>query len=251
MLIFSLFNSIAFAQDFNCTLDGYIDNSGGGIYSNIDGSGIDLAISGLVNDFCSSSYIYTGLNDGQNTGQIDVYQFTFSENVDVQFSILDINQNLSSNYYDFLLFSGSPDFSNSQFVTIIGDSVLPPATGWSGTVTVSYNNISSFSITHGDGITSNPGYIMISNILINNFLSTNIVSETPGIIIGNGYIKVSGNHNENPKFSIFDMLGKEMNPNFSYNDGLIIYIDDFPNGSYYIIHELSGVQRRERFIILK
>jgi hypothetical protein len=253
-VVFALIFSNAFSQDFNCSQDGYIDNSGGGFYTNIDGSGIDLTISGLVNDVCLSSQIYTGINNGQNTGEINLYQFTFSENVDVQFTIKDINQSPTGCYYDFLFFPDSPLITNAQNVTLIGDSVLPPTAGWSGEVTVTYYNISSFSITHGDGVSCNPGYVMLSKILINNFLSLDenalINNSQSNLLVDNNNVIIREEFEGNPKFEVYDFLGKKMNVNFECADDLIIDINNFPIGHYMIVYENSGIVRRERFTVI-
>ncbi len=239
-----------FSQDFNCSQDGYVDNSGGGVFTNIDGSGIDLTISGLVNDICLSTSLYLGINNGQATGASSIYQFTFSENVDVQFTINDINMDLGACYYDFLLFTGSPVFTNAQNITIIGDTILPAPAGLGASVTVTYYNVTAFSITHGDGVSCNPGYISLSTVLINNVLSINEYSQsTPNIILNKNNIILKGKFVGKPKFSIFDILGKELNVNYEIVDDLIIESNYLPNGNYIIVFEYLGTIQRERFVI--
>ncbi|MCB9223412.1 MAG: OmpA family protein [Crocinitomicaceae bacterium] len=156
------------AQTFDWKQDGYLDHSTGGVFKNIDGSGINLTIKGLVNDIAHGTYVKTGKNDQQEQHQFHSYTFTFSESVDVEFTISEINLDTIKNCFDDeLILSGNPMIIESNRVKIIGDTLRPNQVVHDfeqGHVKVSYHNINQFTIRHGSGKTCNPGYIMFSPI---------------------------------------------------------------------------------------
>jgi len=66
LVLLILISQSCFTQIFDWGFDGYIDYSGGGVFTNIDNSLIDLTISGLANYNCyctSDPVVITGIND--------------------------------------------------------------------------------------------------------------------------------------------------------------------------------------------
>jgi len=177
IIFFLLFSSLN-AQVFDWNSDGYEDFSGGGTYLNIDDSGVDLTITGLVNDSGwtgpTLDWADEGMDDILNTGINDygfnaqhTYTFKFSKKLSVYFIIDDINK--GGGWLDELVFSGNPTFQGNDLVEIEGNTVSPvtsqdPFDG--GVLRVTYSDIDSFSITHGRGQGFySPGYISITEIV--------------------------------------------------------------------------------------
>lgn len=155
-------------QTWNWSLDGYVTGSGGGTYLNVDSQGTNMTISGLVSDFSSGQLgnkcVETGINDQESNGVQHHYQFTFSKLVNVTFSIDKINIG-SPCYDDFLSFTGSPMFRDRKNVSISNNEIIPSYDApIDGSITVSYDSISEFTITHGTGTSCNPGRIDICSM---------------------------------------------------------------------------------------
>ena len=147
---------------------GYVSNSGGGTFLNVDNSGVDITVSGLVNDSpFNNNTLHVGLNDG-DSGVVSNYNFVFSQPVNISFSISDVNKDTAIPcYYDLLTFYGNPVFTNYQNVQINGNQVIPFAAftpGVNQTIDVTYNNITSFNFDHGLSTECNPGRIYLSPI---------------------------------------------------------------------------------------
>jgi outer membrane protein OmpA-like peptidoglycan-associated protein len=161
------FNSI-YAQSFDWSLDGYMNHSSGGFYKNIDSSGVNLKITGLVNDEVLRKGVGTGRNNQQAQKLAHTYTFTFSQNVDIEFTLSDINKDTKGCFDDQLVLSGSPVVIRSRRVVISGDTLVQPIQKAhefdSGDLTVQYLNVKQFTIRHGSGRSCNPGHIMISPI---------------------------------------------------------------------------------------
>ncbi len=167
----------SFSQTFQwCLPNGQqVSNFGNGTYLNIDGSGVDLTVSGMKRQWCEDryasagprTYMATGINDGQSNGVSHTYQFKFSKLVNIEFRVEDVNfdtTNVFFKYYDYLHFSNSPIITSPFNNVIIDKGRVYPAAN--GVIKVYYQNITSFSITHGNGIKYNPGYIAISNLSV-------------------------------------------------------------------------------------
>ena len=177
-IAFSIFiYSINYSQSFQWELDGYIDFSSGGTFNNIDSSGINLIISGLVEDdglimFTPSwadegmqAFLKTGINDFGESEQHE-YKFEFSEEVSVYFLISNIDIGVGWN--DRLTFSGNPLLVADSLINVEGNTIYPiPVLGYTpgGTVRVTYNAVKDFTITHGTGSGYNPGYLLVSEII--------------------------------------------------------------------------------------
>ena len=146
------------AQEFGWGDSGYM--SGGGFYTNIDGNGTDVTISGFVNEGTTwgTGCMITGIDNQQNDGIQHSYKLVFSQPIDLWFEISDINNGATWN--DTLIFSGNPIFSDTAFVNLDGSSVLPVG-GNNGQVKITYSNVDSITILHGAGISSNPVHIWI------------------------------------------------------------------------------------------
>jgi hypothetical protein len=97
-ICFLLILTSSFSQTFDWFNDGY--TKGGGIFKNIDNSGIDIGISGLYNESKSTldpNAIKTGINNQDNVGFTHTYKFDFSELVDVEFTIQGIDRDSGLN----------------------------------------------------------------------------------------------------------------------------------------------------------
>ncbi len=159
-------STIGLGQSFDWSLDGYRNRSGGGKYLNIDGSGIDLQITGLVNDDLYREGVSTGIDNNAAGKEIHVYTFIFSEKVDLKFSVSDINSGPGNcGFTDYVGFSGNPIFTTFRAVQIVDDSLVVPIVN--GFVTVEYYSIDTLIIRHGEGVKCNPGYIIFSSLAIN------------------------------------------------------------------------------------
>jgi outer membrane protein OmpA-like peptidoglycan-associated protein len=160
---------ISFAQTFDWKEDGYSNYSSGGFYKDIDGSGVHLKIEGLVNDEARRMYVRSGKDDQNAQKQIHTYTFSFSENVDIEFTISDINLDTIKNCFDDeLTLSGNPNIIESKGLKIIGDTLVHPyqikRDFDQGNMTVQYQNVKQFKIRHGSGRSCNPGYVLFSPI---------------------------------------------------------------------------------------
>ena len=170
IIILSLTQShLAFSQTFEWGLDGYSEHSQGGVYKNIHNSGIDIHVKGLYNDDCHFGYknVRTGINNQSKGSIVHEYQITFSEKVDVTFSLFDLNHDtLKMCFVDHVHFSGHPIFSNPKGVTINGNSISPFVED-GGNVTIKYHQVDTIIILHGRKESCNPGYIGITPLIIN------------------------------------------------------------------------------------
>ena len=185
LILFLCLFSKGFSQTFSWGNDGYRDYSKGGLYKNIDGSGIDLRVVGLTNDKTyGMDGVKTGVNNQKNQQVIHEYKFIFSEKVNVKFSVLDINLDTIGGwcFMDDVGFSGDPIFTNAKSVTIVDDSLVVPIKN--GSIHVEYKNVDTITIRHGKGHTCNPGFVGFTPLLIEKIASTskkeygNILFET-------------------------------------------------------------------------
>lgn len=187
-LLLFLFQGIAFSQSFDWALDGYIDSTGGGVYTNIDGSGIDMVVSGLEYDYSTNlNWVRTGINSGELKDSLVVHThtFSFSEEVCVAFSLGNINQ--GKDWYDLIVLNNNPVFRDLDRVKVISDSILPDTISWnfSGDIRIYYSKITSFEITFGLGHSIPPGFLLISPIqfIDCDYYEDSIYRETPYIPI--------------------------------------------------------------------
>lgn len=243
VLIFILINPAYIpSQVFEWCEDGYVTGSGGGFYQNIDNSNIDLEINGLYDDYCTIRYdtnlVVTGINSNTPSGIQHEYLFKFSETVDINFKIWDINY--GSQWNDRLVFSKQPIIYYQSGVAINGDTVFPAVGGsfLDGVLGVRFENIDSLKILHGVEIGKNPGYIHISEIIINDnalnlskALKENIrLSQT-----SNGLI-LSGLSNCPTKVDIYSYTGQRIEFQHSFNyDQLSISFRNISAGIYLIV----------------
>ena len=165
VLVVNLLATHGFSQTFNWKGDGYADYSNGGIYKNIDGSGIDLRITGLHNDNAyGRGGVRTGINSQEEGSLIHEYHFIFSEKVNLRFTVTNIDLDTVGGwcFIDDVLFSGHPVFSNFHGVRIIGVNLVIPKND--GGVTVTYSSIDTVIIYHGKGAICYPGYLIFSEL---------------------------------------------------------------------------------------
>lgn len=254
---YMLIITTGYSQKFDWWNDGY--NPGGGLYKNIDGSGIDINISGLSNEWGKLFYpneVITGVDDNGNMGITHNYNFSFSAFVDVEFTILNINRDTAGHfcYNDYLVFSPSPSFSNNSSVTIKGDTILAP---WvtSGSVTVKYLNVQNFSIQHGLGIDCNPGHIFLTSLIINNnILSINKVTKDPYTLnkIADQKLSIIGQNSHVNNVHIINSKGQLAKANFETVglSSLEIETINLSEGIYFVLVEFdSGQILKEKFIV--
>lgn len=156
---------LIYGFSYNWCTDNPTPSLGSGVYPNVDNSGVEIKIDGLKNYRCYStekypSSIKTGINDRyRGIGVVHHYQFQFSRPVDVSFLISDITV-LGGDHEDYLLFSGNPIFSDPYNV-IITENEVKSYSQYVGWIWVTYNNVTSFSFSHGSGELS-PGFIILS-----------------------------------------------------------------------------------------
>lgn len=176
LLPFFFFASKSYAQIFHWSDDGfapYVTH-----YPNIDSSGIDLEIYNMHTGSPSGgeyykNWIIVGINNGSDEGIQHKYIFKFSESVDVEFQIKNINRDTAGgfHYNDQLILDNTPVIVDSSYVKIVGDTVFglwgsdPNIAGF---LHLRYENVDSIVICHGKGETHNPGYIKFSPLVINN-----------------------------------------------------------------------------------
>jgi hypothetical protein len=257
-LFLSGFSSFSQEYDFTCGDVGYETYSGGGTFLNVDGSGIDITISGMANDFCNSISIETGINNGVNDGVVHTYTYTFSEPVDMTMSISDINVDLELPcYYDPLYFSGDPIFTDAYNVSVEGDTIFPIIpSGMPSYCIISYEDITTFTIIHGDGGTScNPGVIRISNMKFTPLKPTTSVAELNqnSLFIVNSFVQneltLKGDFEILPELYICDILGRKIEVSYTIGEALIVDSSMLPNGQYFLYFEQNDAIKVERFIV--
>lgn len=148
----------------------------------IDGSGINMEVSGMTTGstmqepgWPNYDWVKVGINDMIANGIQHTYVIKFSETVDVEFRIENINRDtaLFSCYNDRLVIPGAT-ILGSSYVQIVNDTIYAPwdniePAGW---LHLKYVGIDSLTIIHGEGANCDPGYLLISPLIINgNFLS--------------------------------------------------------------------------------
>lgn len=251
---FLLLVTSSYSQTFEWYLDKYAN--GGGTIKNIDNSGIDITISGLVNEYTHPGMedkIVTGINDQRFKSLSHNYEFTFSELVDLEFTVSEIN--VGACYNDKLVFTPTPLFNSASGV-VIKDSLITPSTATGGTVIVKYSKIKNFSIKHGLGNGCNPGVIFFSALKINHKnVSINKFKRGPWVInkLVDKSLSISGQNSVARAVHFIDSKGQLINSKFE-NTGtemLTIETSSFANGIYYVMVEFeSGEMLREKIIIM-
>jgi hypothetical protein len=247
-----------YSQKFEWSKDGFNDRDG--IFKNIDDTGIDLEISGIYAQRFNSNdrFVFTGINNGRQDGVYHNYQFRFSEKVDVEFTIQDINTDTIGpfRYYDFLVFSPSPAFSNHySSINIKGDTILPnQGSSYSPEVKVKYKNIDSFSIQHGSGKTYNPGYIVISPIIIND---NKMAKHKPRLVnnLFDNYCVIIGQNSPVNRVRFITVTGQTINVDFENRDSETAIIQTrqrLAAGIYFVVVEFnSGQVFKEKVLIAR
>jgi hypothetical protein len=255
-LIFLFFlNGNTFSQVFNWYDDGFIYPIE--FYPNIDNSGIDIEITGIVGGSWQDNSVGTGVNGNGNNGVQHEYKFKFSETVDLEFEITGINRDTTGSmcYNDQLIFVNHTAILYSSNVNIIGDTVFALWGGlpFTGQVRVRYENVDSLTVYHGEGTGCDPGSIRISPLIINdNFLSTNNLSQMDLELIQlNSSQLLVKNLLKLPKqVKVFNTLGQEIPSSTALNNGLLIDIELSNPGFYFVFIELDNgaVARRKIYI---
>ncbi|MFT5820389.1 MAG: gliding motility-associated-like protein [Crocinitomix sp.] len=199
------FGSKSYAQIFNWSDDGFMSNVTH--YPNIDSSGIDLDIYNMQTGSPSGgeyykNWIIVGINNGADEDIQHKYILKFSETVDVEFQIKNINRDTASGflYNDQLILHNDPIIVDSSYVKIVGDTVFglwgsdPNIAGF---LHLRYENVDSIVIYHGTGEMYNPGYIKFSPLVINNNI-WNISKKNEGLpfIVPNVFTPGTDNIND-------------------------------------------------------
>lgn len=113
-----------------------------------------------------------------------------------------------------------PIISYQSGVTIGGDTIFPAQGNHflDGVVTLRFENIDSLIITHGSGTGPNPGYIQISEIVINdNILSSNdIVGKDLKIIQLNNGLEIAGIEQSPVEVLVYNISGERIASQHSY-----------------------------------
>lgn len=243
------------AQVFNWCDDGYL--IGGGLYQDIDNSGIDVEVSGLVDESCAILYgqsiVITGINDQGIGGVQHEYKFVFSETLNVSFYVYDANY--GNEWNDQLIFSEDPIIYYQSLVTVSGDTVFP-AFGSSlghGVFGVRFENIDSLIITHGSGIDTNPGYIYITELVFgDSWASLDEFSElTHQLQFTENGMKITGISSPPSNVDVLSGDGRIINSTHLYeNEEIQVSFENLPIGIYYFQIELKNGQLvRDKFII--
>lgn len=176
LLLLFFLSSKSYAQIFHWLDDGFMPYVTD--YPNIDSSGIDLEIYNMYTGSPSGgehykNWIIVGINNGADENIQHNYIFKFSEPVDVEFQIENINRDTVGgfHYNDQLILHNDPIIVDSSYVKIVGDTVFglwgsDPSIA--GSLHLRYESVDSIVIQHGKGDIHNPGFIKFSPLVINN-----------------------------------------------------------------------------------
>ncbi|MBK6953090.1 MAG: OmpA family protein [Crocinitomicaceae bacterium] len=245
--------SACFSQSFDWHQDGYVDRSGGGKYLNIDSTGIDLQVSGLVNDGGYRGGLCTGIFNMAAGAEIHEYTFIFSEKVDLKFTISDINGGPGNcGFIDYLGFSGDPIFSASYGVTIVDDSLVMPYEN--GYVLVEYYSIDTLIIRHGEGVKCNPGFIIFSSFALNQNVKRLDYADAAGrdslniqnLLFDSDKSDITDNHRNQ-----LDPLVKLLTENPGYKITICGHTDDVGNHAYNLNLSENRVQSVYEYLLSK
>lgn len=171
-LFFGL-NLTSFAQIFNWYSDGFAYNQTN--YFNIDGSGIDIEVSGMglgIPEWGGPyvDWVKLGIDDNGMNNVQHIYTIKFSQTVDVAFEIGNINWDTVGLFcYNDQLVIPNAQIVHSSMITSNFDTIFASwgeasSTGW---VSLKYLGIDSLVVIHGEGANCNPGHIFISPLIIN------------------------------------------------------------------------------------
>jgi len=252
-----LLSHIGFSQQFDWNTDGYVDLSGGGTYTNIDNTGINLQVSGLVNDvLLGSDLLHTGINNMQADGIMHTYSFTFSAPVDVKFTINEIN--LGNCWKDSLVFSGNPQLSDTAYVTLAGNVVspVPPIdvdSPLNGTVKVRYTQVTNFTIQHGTGNGCNPGVIRFSAINFGSLASLDENIQQTGVSLFPNPAGASTTFRfdePNGTLSLTDIYGKAILSSVQCSGTYELNTTGLSAGNYIYTYVVKGKQATGRLTVL-
>lgn len=247
-LVLAFSSSSLHAQQFEWGADGYTTNSGGGVFENVDGQGTILTIT--MSPMC---YDITTTQNGTPVLQVGIdnqlpnqvqheYIFELSQPVDFQFRVNQLNswETTGSCYNDELQFSGNPIFFNKDNVTVTGNTVIPDGPYPSdGTVEVWYIQTDSFSITHGSGVSCNPGYIFLWPLVFPSVTNTTKVVESLGQVYPNpatDQVQIEWSSDEVNEFFLVDSAGRRYYPDHIQGRGFLEFnVADLPRGFYQVM----------------
>lgn len=260
LLIFALsyFSSFAQPYSFNCGTTGYVAFSGGGTFMNVDNSGVNMVITGMYGDYCNGISLITGINDGGNFGVVHTYEFVFSEPVDVSFFISNITIDpVAPCHNDLLTFFGAPIFSDSNNIMVAGNAIVPMIADSMPTyIKVAYENISSFSFTHGEGNGAcNPGYITIGNMEFtpkHGTTSLNELGMNDQLIVNTlvqNQLILNDEVKEVSELTIVDMSGRKCSVALNPGEETPIDVTHLSNGHYFLLFMRDEQPVSERFVI--
>ena len=240
-----LFSQITFGQlfpPFQWCYDGY--QIGGSTSYNVNNSGIDIEISGFVNESCFGGTVKTGLNNTQSDSIQHKYVFKFSETISIQFQVRNVNY--GTGYNDQLVFSGDPVFFESSGVTFSNDTIFPGAGSfdYDGTTNVYYAAVDSIEIIHGTGLGYNPGYIVFSEMYLNAYPpdlpSTECFQGNHFLSKENQTLLLNKIYSDVVTIDLFNELGQDIPVKYSQEDEIIRFpIGNLSSGVYFVIVQLD------------
>ncbi len=248
------------AQIFHWYDDGYVWQDS--IYSNVDNSGIDIEIhlidyfSSAFGPFTGSNYnkVRTGINNMQGDSLQHEYRIYFSESVDVEFQVSDINEDSTFGQYynDLLVLGEEANVLSSVAVTLSADSVYPALDGGGGWIHVRYSNVDSIRILHGFGEGPNPGFIEITPLIINgNILNVPKLDAgmTPSIVqLDSRTLEVENLKNVPQNIQVLDLKGSNVAFNQEFNEQLRLTFSNVNPGIYILqIVQDNGEAFRQKF----
>jgi len=254
LLIVSIqFSTISYGQIFGWGDSGY--TTGGGYFTNVDGNGTDVTITGFVNEGTTwgTGCMITGLDDQQLDSIQHSYNLVFSQPISLWFEISEINN--GSTWNDTLIFSGAPIFSDTTFVEIDGSSVLPIGME-DGQVKITYTNVDTITILHGAGLYSNPGHIFICALHFDTTVSINHNEVWDQLILtypipADDRLFINNKTKVNIKIDLIDLNGRLINSS-EVNSKEIQYFDvsKLASGFYaLLISDGTGLNGYRKIII--
>lgn len=210
-VIFILIHNSSKSQIFNWYQDGFYFNQTS--YSNIDGSGINLEMTGMETGLAESNgqyqdWLKVGIDDNGVNGVQHIYKIKFSETVNVEFHIENINRDTSGMCYNDRLIIPGAIVLGSYSVNIANDTIYAPwdslaPAGW---LHLKYVGVDSLTIIHGEGVGCNPGHLFFSPLVIND----NVIG-----------LQSLESEKSNRLIRIVDVMGKETQ---EHSNELLFYI---------------------------
>jgi len=136
---------------------------------NHENSGVDFSIHGLVqSNLTGDGCIKLGINNQASDKKQHTYTIIFSEKVNLEFEVHELNCSTNKSCYDDELhFSKSFEVYRKEHV-VVGDQRVEPNISkqfrYNGVIGVKFKEVDTLVITHGSGDFCNPGRIQLSHL---------------------------------------------------------------------------------------